>query len=265
MLKRPMSKRKPSKNKRKPDSSPKPKPGGSGQWLYGTHACLAALSNPSRHIQKIMVTKGAAPLLQKINNPSLPDAHLVDRPQLDAALPPDSVHQGIAVLASPLPAADITQITRQDKPRSTVIILDQANDPRNIGSVMRSAAAFGADGVIVPDRSTPEISGAMAKAAAGALETVPFIRITNLARTLRSLKEAGYWCVGLDGQADKTLAETDLAGKTAIVMGAEGSGLRQLTAENCDFLAKIPISARMESLNLSIATSIVLYEINRTN
>lgn len=128
---------------------------------------------------------------------------------------------------------------------------------------MRSAAAFGADAVIVPDRGTPEISGSLAKAAAGALEHIPFVRVTNLARALRKLKDAGYWCVGLDGSATQTLAETDLAGKTAIVMGAEGSGLRQLTAETCDYLAKIPISGQMESLNLSIATSIALYERNR--
>lgn len=264
VLKRPMSKRKPNHTRRKPDQNQKPRTDQTGLWLYGTHACLAALSNPRRNIQKILVTKGAAPQLQKITNQQLPDARLVDRTLLDETLPPDSVHQGIALQCAPLPNPDIADIIALNKDDSVVVVLDLANDPRNIGSVMRSAAAFGADAIIVPDRGTPEISGSMAKAAAGALESVPFVRVTNLARSLRTLKDAGYWCVGLDGSATQTLAETDMSGKTAIVMGAEGAGLRQLTAETCDFLAKIPISGQMESLNLSIATSIVLYERNRT-
>lgn len=271
-----MSKRKPNQNRRKPDPSQKPRTAQTGLWLYGTHACLAALTNPERQIQKILVTKAAAPLLQKITNRQLPDARLVDRSHLDETLPPDSVHQGIALQCSPLPNPDIADIIAHNQNNSddgsdsagnddsVVVVLDLANDPRNIGSVMRSAAAFGADALIVPDRGTPEVSGSMAKAAAGALESVPFVRVTNLARTLRTLKDAGYWCVGLDGSASQTLAETNMSGKTAIVMGAEGSGLRQLTAETCDYLAKIPISGQMESLNLAIATSIVLYERNRT-
>lgn len=258
----------PSRKKpaRKPNRSHAPRSAApSGLWLYGIHACLAALANPKRQIHNILVTPHSANLIADIANTGLPAPQVVDRAHLDSVLPADSVHQGLALLCNPLPNPNLAELIAQTKETSTLIVLDQANDPRNIGSVLRSAAAFGADAVLVPDRGTPESTGAMAKAAAGALETMPFIRVTNLARTLRSLKDSGYWCVGLDGRAQQTLAETEMTGRTAIVMGAEGSGLRQLTAETCDYLAKIPISGQMESLNLSIAASIALYEINRTN
>ncbi len=258
-----MSRRKPHQNRRKPEPSPAPQRGRSELWLYGVHACLAALNNPKRRVHHIVLTRHAADLLKTVTHPSLPQPQIVDRGHLDSILPPESVHQGIAINCNPLHSPDIAELVAQERSQSAVVVLDQANDPRNIGSVLRSAAAFGAHAVIVPDRGTPEVSGAMAKAAAGAMEQVPFVRVSNLARALRALKDAGYWCVGLDGRASQTLAEIDLGGKTAIVMGAEGSGLRQLTAETCDFLAKIPISGQIESLNLSIATSIALYERNR--
>ncbi len=260
-----MSKRKSQQNRRKPEPRKNSQQGGAGLWLYGVHACLAALNNPKRRIHHILVTAHSADLLKNVANRTLPRPQIVDRAHLDSSLPPDSVHQGIAINCNPLHSPDIAELIAKNTEQSALVILDQANDPRNIGSVMRSAAAFGADAVIVPDRGTPEVTGSLAKAAAGALEQIPFVRVTNLARSLRSLKEAGYWCVGLDGRATQTLAETDLKGKIAIVMGAEGSGLRQLTAETCDYLAKIPISGQMESLNLSIATSIALYERNRNS
>ncbi len=238
--------------------------GASGLWLYGIHACLAALGNPKRQIHNILVTSHSADLIADKLTPERPTPQVVDRAHLESVLPADSVHQGLALLCNPLPNPNLADLIAGTADNSTLLVLDQANDPRNIGSVLRSAAAFGADAVVVPDRGTPESTGAMAKAAAGALETMPFVRVTNLARALRSLKDAGYWCVGLDGRAHQTLAETEMTGRTAIVMGAEGSGLRQLTAETCDYLAKIPISGQMESLNLSIAASIALYEINRT-
>ncbi|NQV98981.1 MAG: 23S rRNA (guanosine(2251)-2'-O)-methyltransferase RlmB [Rhodospirillales bacterium] len=259
-----MSKRKPPHFRRKPEQTPSPHKAASGLWIYGIHACRALLANPQRRIHQILVTRHTADLFDPADLPESVPVQIVERTFLDAALPPESVHQGIAINCEPLPDLDIADIIALERADSVVVVLDQANDPRNIGSVMRSAAAFGADAVIVPDRGTPEVSGSMAKAAAGALESIPFVRVTNLARSLRKLKDAGYWCVGLDGTATQTLAQTDMTGKTAIVMGAEGTGLRQLTAETCDFLAKIPISGEVESLNLSIATSIALYERNRT-
>ena len=265
MLKRPMSKQKPKRTHRKSERQQSPAPAPTNLWIYGIHACVAALNNPDRQINLILTTKHSANFVTNQNNPNLPQHQIVDRNQLDATLPPDSVHQGIAIQCAPLPSLDLENLIADQADNSALIVLDQANDPRNIGSVLRSAAAFGATAVIVPDRGTPEMSGSMAKAAAGAIEQVPIVRVTNLARSLRHIKDAGYWCVGLDGRATQTLAESKLSGKIAIVMGAEGSGLRQLTSETCDYLAKIPISGQMESLNLSIATSIALYELNRTN
>ena len=260
-----MSKQKPRKNHPKSERKPTPAPVPTELWLYGIHASLAALNNPKRRIHTILVTKSSANFVDNLTRADLPQYQIVDRNQINATLPPESVHQGIAIQCDPLVNLHLEDVISNVPENSAVVVLDQANDPRNIGSVLRSAAAFGATAVIVPDRGTPEISGAMAKAAAGAIESIPFVRVTNLARTLRNLKDAGYWCVGLDGSAEQTLAAINMSGKTAIVMGAEGSGLRQLTAETCDYLAKIPISGDMESLNLSIATSIALYELNRTN
>jgi 23S rRNA (guanosine2251-2'-O)-methyltransferase len=260
-----MSKQKQKSNFRKLDRTKSPVTAPTDFWIYGIHASIAALSNPDRHVNSILTTKHSSDFVINLNNPSLPPHQIIDRNQLDSILPPDSVHQGIAIQCDHLPSPHLEDVITNQNKNSALIILDQANDPRNIGSVLRSAAAFNATAVIVPDRGTPEISGSMAKAAAGAIEQVPIVRVKNLARSLRIIKNAGYWCVGLDGRATQTLAEFKLSGKVAIVMGAEGHGLRQLTSETCDYLAKIPISGKMESLNLSIAASIALYELNRTN
>jgi 23S rRNA (guanosine2251-2'-O)-methyltransferase len=259
-----MNKLKQKSNHRKLERPQSAVPSPVDLWIYGIHASIAALKNPNRRINSILTTKHSSNFVTNLNNPNLPPQQIIDRNKLDAILPPDSVHQGIAVQCDPLPFPHLEDVIANHKENSALIILDQANDPRNIGSVLRSAAAFDATAVIVPDRGTPVISGSMAKAAAGAIEQVPIVRVKNLARSLKIIKNAGYWCVGLDNRATQSLADAKLSGKIAIVMGAEGSGLRQLTSETCDYLAKIPISGQMESLNLSIATSIALYELNRT-
>jgi len=228
-------------------------------WLYGNHAVEAALANPKRKKHRFVVT----PSHNDLHLEGL-DTEVLDRQDLDRLLPPGAVHQGMAVLVSPLPEADISEVIDNAGENSIVVILDQATDPQNIGAVLRSAAAFGADAVVVPDRHTPEATAVLAKAASGALDRVPFIRVTNLARTMKELKDTGYWCAGLVADGDQTLAEANLTGKTVLALGAEGTGLRRLTRETCDFLVRIPINDEMDSLNLSAAAAITLYELKRT-
>lgn len=272
--KRPAKKRNPPQNRspRTPERSqaaperPKGPP-----WFYGRHAVMAILQNDKRHCHRLLATSEFINSHGEELNRSLkattrkrPDIEIQDRHTLDD-LTQGAVHQGIAVQTDPLPRLSLEDVLpdMEDKPQSIIVVLDQATDPQNIGAVMRSCAAFGADGVIIPDKNAPEITPSMAKTACGALERLPFIRITNLARSLDQLKEHGFWTVGLDGYADQDMAQVDLKGKTVLVMGNEGSGLRRLTKEKCDFLVKIPITQAVESLNLSNATAVALYECAR--
>lgn len=229
-------------------------------WLYGAHAVAAALANPARRKYRLLTTGDDKIQLDedgKAINETL------SRRDLDEILPPGAVHQGIALEVAPLSGIDIGAITEDAADDALVILLDQASDPRNIGAVMRSAAAFGAAAIILPDRHAPEVTGVLAKAASGALERLPLVRVTNVARTLAQLKDADFWCIGLDGDADGPLSSAARAGRVALIIGAEGRGLRRLTAEKCDALAAIPMHAGAGSLNLSAAAAIALYELRR--
>ncbi len=234
--------------------------GGDDYWIFGTHAALAALSNPDRECSEIRVTHGFAKANQ--NRRELEGALIVDSEQLDNLLPVGSVHQGIAMRTRPLLSISIKDFLNAISPtaRVCVSILDQATDPRNIGAILRSAAAFGVKALIVQDRHTPRETGAMAKAASGALEQVPIIRVTNLARTMGFLKANDFWCVGLDGNANKTFSEVNFSQRTALIFGSEGEGMRRLTQKNCDLRVKISVTSRVESLNLANAVGISFYE-----
>jgi 23S rRNA (guanosine2251-2'-O)-methyltransferase len=241
-------------------------------WLYGTHAVIAAIANPHRYASRLVLTSevasseadSLASAIKQGGKENL-QPELRSRKEIEPLLPPEAVHQGIALLVEPLGGYSVEELCRdcQDKESARVVILDQPNDPHNIGAVLRSAAAFGASAVIVPDRGTPEATGTVAKSACGALERIPLLRVGNLARTMELLKESGFWCIGLDGQGGKLLADADLNGKSALIFGAEGPGLRRLTKENCDFLVRVPISNTVESLNLSNAVAVTLYEATR--
>ena len=189
----------------------------------------------------------------------------MDREQVSSLLPPGAVHQGLALLASPLKSVSVEEIIKETKGNedASLIVLDQATDPRNIGAVMRSAAAFGASAVILQDRHAPPLSGALCKAASGAVEWVALIRVVNLARSISSLKIAGFWAAGLDAGAGRTLAQADLSGRVLLVLGAEGAGLRRLTRDTCDELLKVSVKEKSDSLNLSNAATVALYELNR--
>ncbi len=215
-----------------------------------------------------MAATGAAERLTELAaalDGPVPPVEIVDRRDLEAVLPPGAVHQGVVVQADPLPAIDLKAFLEDLAEVSEIrlVVLDQASDPRNIGAVLRSAAAFGARAVIVQDRHAPDATAALAKAASGALETVPLVRVVNVARALRGLKEAGFWLIGLDGAADLPLAGAGPGGRVVLVLGAEGGGLRRLTREACDALVRIPIGPAVESLNLSTAAAIALYELAR--
>lgn len=232
-------------------------------WIYGLHAALAAAANPRRRTERILVTEAVAEshAAALTNQP----VEVVGRADIEAVLPPDAVHQGIALKAPSLPALGVDDVINAADARETavVVVLDQATDPRNVGAVLRSAAAFGAACVIVHDHHAPPVTGSLAKAASGALETVPLVRVANLAQAMNRLKDADFWCLGLDGGADTLIGDANLSGKTVLVFGAEGSGLRRLTRETCDVLVKIPIAPGMESLNLSNAVAVALYEAAR--
>jgi len=227
-------------------------------WLYGYHAVLAALANPQRQKHRLVVTSKTFLETSNFIKPEI-----MDRSKFDQFLPTGVVHQGIALLTSPLPQISLKNLLNHTSKNSVIIALDQANDPRNIGAVLRSASAFQTDAVIIPERYSPQATSVLAKSASGALEKTPLIRVTNLARTLEQLKQVGYWCAGLVPDAKQTLAEAKLTGKIVLVLGSEGKGIRRLTRDRCDYLLRIPIDREMESLNISAAAAISLYELNR--
>jgi 23S rRNA (guanosine2251-2'-O)-methyltransferase len=238
-------------------------------WIYGRHAVLAALRNRHRRLDRLLATDDAVADLKSAAAAApvpRPRVEIVDRRVISSLVPPDAVHQGFATLAHPLPACDFVTVLKQAPPRTSrnvIVVLDQVTDPRNVGAVLRSAEAFAAVGVVVQDRHAPEETGALAKAASGALETVPLIRVTNLARTLRTLQNLQFQCVGFAADAPSVLPDVTLQGDLALVLGAEGTGLRRLVRETCDVLVRIPIAPEVDSLNLAAAAAIALYECRR--
>ncbi len=233
-----------------------------GVWLYGLHAVAAALTNPARHVRRLAATPEGAAKLSRMAPAATPDT--LDRQALERLLPPGAVHQGVALSADALEQPDLEDVVARAGDTATLVILDQVTDPHNIGAVLRSAAAFGALAVLQTERGAPAATGIVAKSASGALEAVPLVAVTNLARALERLKAENFWCVGLDGDADQTLAEAAPSGRVALVLGAEGKGLRRLTRAHCDLLARLPTRPPVSSLNVSNAAAVALYELTRT-
>jgi 23S rRNA (guanosine2251-2'-O)-methyltransferase len=248
---------------------PKSRDGG-GRWLYGRHAVAAALANPARRWRRLAVLatqqeEGRALITaaRATHGGDGDPLRVLDRNGFAALLPEDAVHQGLALEVEALEPPDLDDLLRGAAmaPRAVIVVLDQVSDPHNVGAILRAAAAFGANSVIVAAHGAAPATGALAKAASGALELVPLVPVINLARTLDQLKEAGFWCCGLDERAEKTLAALDLGARVALVLGAEGDGLRRLVRESCDYLARLPTSAAMPSLNVSTAAAIALYQL----
>ena len=233
-------------------------------WLYGTHAVAAALANPARRLRRLMLTEEAEhAIAATLKKPWAVPGERTDRARLDQLLGRETVHQGVALLADPLAPPSLAAVLERPGP---VLVLDQVSDPRNVGAILRSAAAFGAAAVIAQERNAPEESGALAKAASGALETVPLLRAVNIARTLVALKAAGCWVVGLDAGGGVLSGPSLAQRRVALVVGHEGEGLRRLTRDTCDEIAGIAMpgsTARLDSLNVSAATAIALYELGK--
>ena len=243
----------------RPHRSAKPQRGGHhAVWLYGRHPVLAALTNPERRIERLLATKDVAE--RHAAELSGRNPQILSREELAQRLPAGAVHQGLAVLAGPLEDPVLEDLLARCGEDALVLALDQVTDPHNVGAILRSAAAFGAAGLIVTERHAPADTGVLAKAASGALEIVPLLRAVNLARTLEQLKEAGFWLYGLDEQGDAPIGALDLKGRVCIVLGAEGEGLRRLTAEKCDRLVTIPTQAALAALNVSNAAAVAAYE-----
>lgn len=225
-------------------------------WLWGVHAVEAVIGNPKRQVKRLVATANAVRRL------GLERAEELTAREIDKLLPPGAVHQGVAIKALPLQTVGLSEIIERKLKR--IAVLDQVSDPHNLGAVLRSAAAFGVEALIVQTRHTPPVTGIAAKSAAGAVESVTECRVVNIARALNELADAGYTVIGLAGEAEASLADLlDDDGPVALVFGAEGAGLRPAVAKACTWLGHIPIAPAMESLNISNAAAIAFYELSR--
>ena len=243
------------------------------RWIYGRHAVAAALANPQRRWHWLATLVGheseARTLVSAALAPRCSDGEpirVLDRDDFPALLPEGAVHQGLALAVEPLAELDLEDVLRRAKTlsgRSVIVLLDQVSDPHNVGAVLRSASAFGALAVVLTVHRTPPAAGALAKAASGALESVPLVRVVNLARALDRLKEAAFWICGLDETASQTLAAVDFDERVALVLGAEGGGMRRLVRERCDYLARLPTRTQQPTINVSNAAAVALYELVR--
>lgn len=238
--------------------------------LYGMHAVRQAWLNPERTCRKLLLTENGmeefAPILAEAKHMGLtrPAPLQADRDHLDRLLP-GAVHQGIVLDAADLPESDLGDIFRaaEGLQNACIMVLDQVTDPHNVGAIMRSCAAFGALALVIQDRNAPQLTGVLAKTACGAADVVPLIRVGNLARAIDEIRAAGFWTVGLAEEGKSLLSEVDMTGKIALVMGAEGDGMRRLTMERCDIIARLPTLPPIGSLNVSNAAAVSLYEVTR--
>ncbi len=227
--------------------------------LFGVHPVEAALRNPARVVRRLLATENAAHrLADAIAARGLTPEPVTPR-ELDRLLGPDTVHQGLLLETELLPEPEMAELAQAAANGGPLILLDQVTDPHNAGAILRSAAAFGASGVVTTWRHSPPLNGTLAKSASGALELVPVARVQNLARAMAELKEAGVLILGLDGTAAAGIEDEPFDGAVAIVLGAEGKGLRQLTSESCDRLVRIATADGLRSLNVSNAAAVALH------
>jgi 23S rRNA (guanosine2251-2'-O)-methyltransferase len=227
--------------------------------LYGWHSVKAALENPDRRVRKLMVTENALRRLREESIPLPVEPELVRPDTIVQRLGPDAVHQGLLVEADPLPVPTLETLA----PEGLVLVLDQITDPHNVGAILRSAAAFDVKAVVTTARHSPEATGVLAKAASGAIDLVPLVLVQNLARGMTALRERGFFLAGLDSEGEIDLADLPLKAPLALVLGAEGKGLRNLTRETCDKLVRVDLPGAIKSLNVSNAAALALYIASR--
>jgi len=244
----------------RPERAPDP----GAMLVWGTHSVEAALQNPRRRLRRLLATSAGFPRVSSAASQRGVRTEMVSDDELGRRLPRDAVHQGLLLECDALPGLSLHEAVL-DEPggRRLVLVLDQITDPHNLGAILRSAAAFGVLAVIVQERHSPPLGGTVAKAASGALDRVPVVEVVNIARTLDELKDAGFQALGFDSDAAYDIGGTTLTGDTALVMGAEGEGLRRLVRETCDRLVRLPTDPRLPSLNVSNAAAVALYETAR--
>jgi 23S rRNA (guanosine2251-2'-O)-methyltransferase len=223
--------------------------------LFGWHTVTAALQNPARRLRKLLATENAARRLADEQIPASQPPEIVRPDAIAARLPPDAVHQGVYAETDPLPSPPLEELATN----GVVLVLDQITDPHNVGAIFRSAAAFAATAIVTTARHSPEATGVLAKSASGALEHVPLVTVQNLARALAVLKARGFLVVGLDSSGEDDFSGIALRQPLALVLGAEGKGLRQLTKETCDHVARLDLPGAIQSLNVSNAAAVALY------
>ena len=244
-----------AKRGHRPNKAPPSRP-----RFYGRHAVLAALDNPERNVRQIW---GTHETLEGLDIPSTIQVTYANAADMGRLVPSDAPHQGLVADVDPLEDIYLGDLLAQGEgDNRTLIVLDQVTDPHNVGAILRSAAAFDALGIVTQDRHAPPESGTVARAAAGTLEQVPWVRVVNLARALEEIERAGFWRIGLTGHATQTLGDAMGKARVCLVLGAEGEGMRQNTEVHCDQLAKLPISDKVESLNVSNAAAIALYAVS---
>lgn len=232
------------------------------QVIYGVHAVTAAVQNPARKVIKLSASENAAHRFGDILRPFSETLKIVKAAELDRMVGADAVHQGLVLHASPLPEPTLDHILQQNPDRWLFVVLDQITDPHNVGAILRSCAAFDVTAVIIPARNSVEYSGVLAKAASGAIEHVPLIRVTNLARALKTLKASSVFVVGFDSELSQDFETIRDLRNIALVFGAEGKGMRRLTRENCDHLVRLNTTGAIKSLNVSNACAVALYSLS---
>ena len=234
-------------------------------WIWGHHAVETALQNPDRKLKRLMVypdvLEQLQPLLDTMDLP--PAIKACPKAEIDGLLPDGAVHQGYALECSPAPSLTLDQLfQRKLETRRLLVALDQVTDPHNVGAIWRSAAAFGAGGMIMTDRHSPQETGGLAKTACGGLEIVPSVRVGNLSDSLEKLKARDYQIIGLAGEAETRLSGLDPSALNVLVLGAEGSGMRQRTRETCSTLVRLPTREPISHLNVSNAAAVALYALS---